>query len=276
MAQREIKDWITVNHQHIPIFEGQSKQDAIDKAKKHQKSVNDDEDKKQKQIAENKQQADEKNNSKEQKITELKQQLENAKGLKAKVDIKRKIEMLDIDWKGTEEEYKEYKHKKLEAEDRQRKLEYEKRQEEHKKEEQAKENKRKAELENELKTQPKNKVEQFKIIQDNNPMLDDYHIGIRKPSDIKTWEEAIKDSDSFTWGDFSRRDAERALKEGSITIYSSYPIKQGVFVSTSKIQSEHYAGGEGKKVYSKKVPLEDVAWINGDEGQFAKLKREKK
>lgn len=62
MAQKEIKDWITVNHQHIPIFEGQSKQDAINKAKKHQKSVNDDEDKKQKQIAENKKQADKKNN----------------------------------------------------------------------------------------------------------------------------------------------------------------------------------------------------------------------
>ena len=73
-------------------------------------------------------------------------------------------------------------------------------------------------------------------------------------------------------GIFSRKDAENALRDGKITIYSSYPIKQGTFVSTSKIQSEQYAGGKGSKVYSKTIPLSDVAWINGDEGQFAKIR----
>ena len=103
-------------------------------------------------------------------------------------------------------------------------------------------------------------------------MQDEFHVGIRSPKDIKTFAEAIKDEESFSWGDFSQEDAQRALKSGEIMIYSSYPIRQGIFVSTSKRQAEEYAGGIGKKVYSKKIPLNDVAWINGDEGQFAKIK----
>ncbi len=30
-------------------------------------------------------------------------------------------------------------------------------------------------------------------------------------------------------------------------------------------------GGGGGKIYSQEIPLEDVAWINGDEGQYAKI-----
>lgn len=115
------------------------------------------------------------------------------------------------------------------------------------------------------------KRQQYEIIKQTNPMLDDYHTGIRSPEDIKTFNEVINDDESFAWGDFSKEDAQQALKQGKITVYSSYPIEQGVFVSTSKIQAQEYAGGNGSKVYSKEVPLEDVAWINGDEGQYAKL-----
>ena len=117
------------------------------------------------------------------------------------------------------------------------------------------------------------KQSQFDIIQETNPMGDDYHVGIRSVDDIRTWDEVLKLDDEsegqFFWGDFSRADAEQALKDGKITVYSSYPIRNGVFVSTSYVQAEEYAGGRGKKVYSKTVPLTDVAWINGDEGQFA-------
>ena len=113
------------------------------------------------------------------------------------------------------------------------------------------------------------KRKQYEIIQKNNPMFDDEHVGIRSPADIKTFEEVIDDKESFTWGDFSVEDAKKALKNNRITIYSSYPIKQGVFVSTSRIQAEQYAGGSGSRVYSKVVPLKNVAWINGDEGQYA-------
>ena len=120
------------------------------------------------------------------------------------------------------------------------------------------------------------KQKQLEIIQETNPMWDDYHTGIRTTNDIRTWEEVLELNDEsegqFVWGDFSRADAERALKDGTITVYSSYPIKNGVFVSTSFVQAQEYAGGKNSKVYSKTVPLTDVAWINGDEGQYALVK----
>ena len=119
------------------------------------------------------------------------------------------------------------------------------------------------------------KRQQYEIIQKTNPMLDDYHTGIRSLEDIKTFNEAINDDESFTWGDFSKEDAQQALKQGKVTVYSSHPIEQGAFVSTSKIQAQEYAGGNESKVYSKEVPLDDVAWINGDEGQYAKLPNSK-
>ena len=43
------------------------------------------------------------------------------------------------------------------------------------------------------------------------------------------------------------------------------------FISTSRIQAEEYAGGRGNKVYSKTIALDEVAWINGDEGQYANV-----
>lgn len=113
------------------------------------------------------------------------------------------------------------------------------------------------------------KEQQFEIIQQNNAMTDDYHVGIRSADDIKTFEEAMKDDESFCYGDFEIKDAERALKEGKITVYSSKPIEQGGFVSTSYNMAKDYAGSG--KVYSQTVNIKDVAWINGDEGQYAKV-----
>ena len=113
------------------------------------------------------------------------------------------------------------------------------------------------------------KEAQLDLINRTNPMFDDYHTGIRKTSDIKTWKEAIQDDESFMWGDFSQKQAEDALKKGKITVYSSHPIEDGGFLSTSKNQARDYAGGG--KIYEKEVPLEDVAWINGDEGQYAPI-----
>ena len=113
------------------------------------------------------------------------------------------------------------------------------------------------------------KQTQYEVIQRTNPMLDEYHVGIRSVEDIKTFAETINDEESFVWGDYSREDAKRDLAKNEITVYSSYPIENGVFVSTSYIQAQEYAGGKGKKVYERTVPLDYVAWINGDEGQFA-------
>ena len=113
--------------------------------------------------------------------------------------------------------------------------------------------------ENEKNVQLSLKQKQFDIIQDTNPMWDDYHVGIRSAEDIRTWEEVLELNDEnegqFVWGDFSRDDAMQALEDNSITVYSSYPIKNGTFVSTSYIQAREYAGGSSSsKVYSKTVP----------------------
>lgn len=112
---------------------------------------------------------------------------------------------------------------------------------------------------------------QFKVIQETNPMFNDTSVGIRSPKEILTFAETVNDSESFNWGDFSREDAKRALKKGTITVYSSYPIKNGVFVSTSYRQALDYASGDPSGVHSRKVALDSVAWINGDEGQYAKV-----
>lgn len=114
---------------------------------------------------------------------------------------------------------------------------------------------------------------QFEIIQQTNPMRDDYHVGIRSVEDIKTFEEAfniaMKDEESFQYGDFDELDAAKALRTGMITVYSSKPIEQGGFVSTSYNMAKDYAGSG--RVYAERVSINDVAWINGDEGQFAKV-----
>ena len=279
---REVKDWITINHQHVPIYEGQSKKEVakayVDKmekkeqaggkkeSEKNEEKKPDKDTKKSVKVGDKEVQV---HDDKEKKLAELQKQYDEAKGIISKSKIKTEMDMVKADWKGTREEWlakKEEEHQKAVKESLAKR----------EAEEKAKQDKKDAEkknLEEELKTQPKDKVDQYKLIQETNPMNDDYHVGIRKPSDIKTWKEVVdsEDNEDFAWGDFSREDAEKALDEGMITVYSSYPIEQGVFVSTSKAQSEQYAGGEGSKVYSKKVPLEDVAWISGDEGQFAKL-----
>ena len=51
--QRQVKDWITIKGNHIPIYEGESKQDAVNRY-----TAKSNEDKKQTDIAKNKQEAD--------------------------------------------------------------------------------------------------------------------------------------------------------------------------------------------------------------------------
>lgn len=122
------------------------------------------------------------------------------------------------------------------------------------------------------------KEKQLDIVLRENPMNDGYHIGIRKVEDIKTYEETVNDPEADeeffeVWPDYTRKDAEEALKSGQITIYSSYPIKNGTFVTPSKRNAMDYSGNG--KVYSQVVPLEDVAWINASEGEYAKVDKEK-
>ena len=113
---------------------------------------------------------------------------------------------------------------------------------------------------------------QFRIIQEMNPMRDDIHTGVRSPEDILAAKEAFQsktDEDSYAYPDFTKADGIAALKRGSVTVYSSHPILPGAFVTPSRMQAKDYAGGG--KVYSARVPIEDVAWLHSDEGQYAPL-----
>lgn len=117
------------------------------------------------------------------------------------------------------------------------------------------------------------KQKQLDIILENNPANDDYHTWIRTIDDIKTFQEAYDEWETegyeqFT-EDFTKEDMQKALSTGKITVYSSYPIKEGIFVSPSRMEAYYYSG-DGK-VYSKDVSLEDVAWIDEGQGQYAPL-----
>lgn len=117
------------------------------------------------------------------------------------------------------------------------------------------------------------KQQQLEIIQKTNPMTDDYHVGIRTVNDIKSAREAfetqVDEDEDYVYPDFTQADGMKALETGKITIYSSKPIANGVFVSPSRMMANDYAGGG--RVYSETVGIDDVAWINSGEGQFAKL-----
>lgn len=114
------------------------------------------------------------------------------------------------------------------------------------------------------------KQEQYSIIANSNPADDDYHTWIRSASDIKTYEEALQE-DGWVGGniapDYTEDMIEEALYTGNITVYSSYPIGNGVFVTPSKIEAQNYAGSG--QVYSTTVPLKNIAWIDSIEGQYA-------
>lgn len=106
---------------------------------------------------------------------------------------------------------------------------------------------------------------QFDVIQQSNPMTDDVHTGIRSAEDIKTFDEANEEFDGTP--DYTEADMQKAKSSGKVTVYSSYPIENGVFVSPSKMMAQDYAGNG--KVYTKEVSTNDVAWIDSTEGQMA-------
>ena len=120
------------------------------------------------------------------------------------------------------------------------------------------------------------KQKQLDIILKNNPANDKDmpgHTWIRELKDILTFEEALDDAgydenDDLT-PDFKAADLKKALKTRKITVYSSYNIKPGTFVTPSKMEAQNYAGSS--KVYFKTVNLEDVAWIDPFQGQYAKI-----
>lgn len=119
------------------------------------------------------------------------------------------------------------------------------------------------------------KKRQFKIVTAGNPAPNSYQTWIRSVDDIKTFAETLQPenlanegfepgddyTDDYTWAD-----AQKALKTGKIRIYSSHPITNGIFVTPSREDAVSYGGNPP---YSRTVKLEDVAWIDHTQGQFA-------
>ena len=120
------------------------------------------------------------------------------------------------------------------------------------------------------------KKKQLQIILKYNPAEDDEHCWIRTEDDILTFEEAM-DSDGYEGyeeyaPDYTRTDAKHALSSGLIYVYSSKEIKPGIFVSASRMDAESYSS-DGN-VYEKCVDIDDVAWIDALQGQYAPVRDE--
>ena len=117
------------------------------------------------------------------------------------------------------------------------------------------------------------KKKQLEIIEKVNPAPDTYHTWVRSVEDIKTLSEALEDSEWADYDEFipdlTRDMIEEAIESGKITVYSSYPIEQGVFVSPSYMEAESYSGTG--KVYEKTVNIEDVAWLDPTQGMYANI-----
>ncbi len=116
------------------------------------------------------------------------------------------------------------------------------------------------------------KQSQFDVINAANPAPNSYSTWIRTVEDIKTLSETLDDPD---WDydefnpDLTRADIQKAIRNGEITIYSSKPIENGVFVTPSRMEAENYS--VDSKVYEKVVSIDDVAWIDPTQGQYAKV-----
>ena len=115
---------------------------------------------------------------------------------------------------------------------------------------------------------------QFDVIQASNPAYDDVHTWVRSVGDILTFGEAIRSDPDFVgedWTpDYTWDDTMDAVSSGEITVYSSNRIRNGTWVTPSKMEAQSYAGGS--QVYSMKVKLEDIAWVDGMQGMYAKVR----
>lgn len=121
------------------------------------------------------------------------------------------------------------------------------------------------------------KEAQFDVIKASNPAKDEYHTWIRSADEILTLEEAVNNSDWIGYEnynpDYTATMAKEAIKNGKITVYSSNPIENGVFVSPSKMEAQSYSGNG--RVYKLRANIDDIAWIDPTQGQYANTKNAK-
>jgi len=121
---------------------------------------------------------------------------------------------------------------------------------------------------------PLTKAQKAERIIKSNPMVDDYHTGIRNAEDILDFSEARQFTlddigDVSSYPDVTQEILDNATKTHKIRLYSSRPFSVGSFVSPSKMQAQDYAG-KGK-IYEGVFDIDDIAWLNADEGQIARL-----
>ena len=121
---------------------------------------------------------------------------------------------------------------------------------------------------------PLTKAQKAERIIKSNPMVDDYHTGIRNAEDILDFNEARQFTlddigDVSSYPDVTQEILDNAAKTRKIRLYSSRPFSVGSFVSPSKMQAQDYAG-KGK-IYEGVFDIDDIAWLNADEGQIARL-----
>jgi len=114
------------------------------------------------------------------------------------------------------------------------------------------------------------KQKQLDMILKHNPA--DPKLGnstwVRQIDDIKTYEEAWEDSDWKEYFD-EHPQAKDIIKSGMVKVFSSYPIKEGIFVTPNEQEAKSYAGG--KTPYSKLVPTKHIAWLDPEQGQYTPL-----
>lgn len=121
---------------------------------------------------------------------------------------------------------------------------------------------------------------QWEIIQKTNPKEEGTNsTWVDKPEDAKTFYEVNhKDSDyPFNENysdDWTVKDKMNVEATGKITVYSSYPIEDGNWVTPSKEEGLSYAGSG--KLYSATMDPRDIAWVNAGQGQVAHISDELK
>lgn len=124
------------------------------------------------------------------------------------------------------------------------------------------------------------KQKQAALIQKYNPVDDEHFMDskwIRSADDILSFDEMFQETESnykeygdMVYPDTTFDDYLNAKRTRKIQIFSSNPIKPGAFVTPSRMCASNYAGGG--RVFSKVVPVDDVAWIDGGEGQYAPIR----
>lgn len=114
------------------------------------------------------------------------------------------------------------------------------------------------------------KQKQLELILKTNPAFNDTSTWVRTIEDIKTLEEAFDDRD---WKEYKLRENPlfaNAMKTRKMKVYGSKPIVNGNWITPDIEEARSYAG-KGK-VYESEIDIDDVAWIDPYQGQYAKIK----